>query len=612
MSVHSPPTLKVRQHSKLAHALTLALGLSVSSFALSASADHAPLATIPVQNCNDSGSGSLRNAVGQASSGDIIDLSALACSEITLQSALIIPQENLTLRGKVVPSFPGLYSPTITTDLDIRLLRHNGSGKLKLSRVSLERGKAPGFGGCVDSPFGGVELDSASLKYCTVENSNSNVGGGAIYAGKDVKLTNSTISSSKALAPAGTASGGAIFAKGNVVITDGSRITNNAAEGTSAFGGGIFSSGTLNAALNRSTISGNKAIGSSGDAHGGGAFVGGTTTVGLGGGIAVTGNQAIGPEARGGGLFLSEASDFKYSAFEDNTVKTVSSGTPKGGGIYSKTGTLSLDGCTITGNKAGALPLLNGIAGGISASALDLKNSTVAENHATLNAGGMSIAGNTKIASSTISNNVAMRVAGASIGPFTSQPISIQQSTISGNESSNSRYGAGLYLSSDTVIKNSTITGNIERNAQNKKYGAGISIRDGKTVELSSTIVSGNTLASAGATTGSFPSDIGVGFTGTTATLTGTHNLIAHSEIPTPGDTISKAPGLGPLQDNGGPTWTHKPLDGSWALDSGITNGYITDQRGSGWPRVVGSAADIGAVEYSLLVVNIFSDGFEN
>ena len=612
MSVHSPPASNVGPHSKLTHALTLALGLSVSSFALSAPNDYAPTATQVVTNCADSGAGSLRNAVALASSGDIIDMSALGCSTINLQSAVIIPQENLTLLGKVVGASPATYSPTISTAVNTRLLRHNGTGKLKLSKITLQRGKAPGFGGCVDSPDGGVELNSTAVKYCTVENNNSDAGGGAIYAGKDVKMTGSTIVGSKALAPAGIARGGAIFAKGDVIINDGSHITSNAAEGTSAFGGGIFSSGKLNVGLNRSAISGNKAIGSSGDAYGGGAFVGGTTTVGLGGGIAVSENQAIGPEARGGGLFLSEASSFKYSAFENNTVKTVTSGTPKGGGIYSKTGTLSLDGCTISGNRAGTLPLLNGIGGGIAARTLDMKNSTIDDNHATLNSGGLSVDGDAKISASTISNNTAMRVGGASLGPFTSAPISIEQSTISGNQSSNSKWGTGLYLSGDAIVKNSTITGNIERNAQNEKYGAGISIRDGKTVELSSTIVSGNGFVPTTSTSGSLPSDIGVGTNGTTATITGSHNLIAHSEIPTPADTISKAPGLGPLQDNGGPTWSHKPLDGSWALDSGIANGYITDQRGSGWPRVVGSAADIGAVEYSLLVVNIFSDGFEN
>ena len=53
---------------------------------------------------------------------------------------------------------------------------------------------------------------------------------------------------------------------------------------------------------------------------------------------------------------------------------------------------------------------------------------------------------------------------------------------------------------------------------------------------------------------------------------------------------------LGPLADNGGPTWTHLPLTGSPAIDAG-TNAIATarDARGIGRPQ--GNIADIGAVE---------------
>ena len=43
-------------------------------------------------------------------------------------------------------------------------------------------------------------------------------------------------------------------------------------------------------------------------------------------------------------------------------------------------------------------------------------------------------------------------------------------------------------------------------------------------------------------------------------------------------------PTLGPLQDNGGPTQTHALLDGSSALDAGIANGVLHDQRGNQRP----------------------------
>ena len=53
-------------------------------------------------------------------------------------------------------------------------------------------------------------------------------------------------------------------------------------------------------------------------------------------------------------------------------------------------------------------------------------------------------------------------------------------------------------------------------------------------------------------------------------------------------------PFIGPLQDNGGSTWTHALLIGSPAIDASPVC-EPTDQRGI--PRPVGSACDIGAYE---------------
>jgi hypothetical protein len=66
------------------------------------------------------------------------------------------------------------------------------------------------------------------------------------------------------------------------------------------------------------------------------------------------------------------------------------------------------------------------------------------------------------------------------------------------------------------------------------------------------------------------------------------------------GDQINTDPMLGPLQDNGGPTFTHELLNGSPAIDAGdptFTPPPDYDQRGPGYPRVVNSRIDIGAFE---------------
>ena len=58
---------------------------------------------------------------------------------------------------------------------------------------------------------------------------------------------------------------------------------------------------------------------------------------------------------------------------------------------------------------------------------------------------------------------------------------------------------------------------------------------------------------------------------------------------------------LGTLSNNGGPTKTLAPLVGSVVIDAGNTSeatGLTTDQRGTGFPRLVNGQIDLGAVEH--------------
>jgi hypothetical protein len=67
-----------------------------------------------------------------------------------------------------------------------------------------------------------------------------------------------------------------------------------------------------------------------------------------------------------------------------------------------------------------------------------------------------------------------------------------------------------------------------------------------------------------------------------------------------PDDQINTDPLLGPLQDNGGPTFTHLPMPGSPAIDAGdpnFTPPPSHDQRGPCFYRVFGRRVDIGSVE---------------
>ena len=70
------------------------------------------------------------------------------------------------------------------------------------------------------------------------------------------------------------------------------------------------------------------------------------------------------------------------------------------------------------------------------------------------------------------------------------------------------------------------------------------------------------------------------------------------------GDQINTDPMLGPLQDNGGPTFTHALLPGSPAINAGDPN-FVGppdyDQRGPGYDRVRGGRIDVGSFEVKSL-----------
>src|SRR5207302_3143758 len=85
--------------------------------------------------------------------------------------------------------------------------------------------------------------------------------------------------------------------------------------------------------------------------------------------------------------------------------------------------------------------------------------------------------------------------------------------------------------------------------------------------------------------------------------MNGITNNNQGNKIGTSGTPLSAL--LTSLADNGGPTFTHQPQDGSPAIDAGNNalakdqnnNDLTTDQRGAGFPRIINGTVEIGAVE---------------
>jgi adhesin HecA-like repeat protein len=151
--------------------------------------------------------------------------------------------------------------------------------------------------------------------------------------------------------------------------------------------------------------------------------------------------------------------------------------------------------------------------------------------------------------------------------------------------------GGGLLNYGQATMNNVTIAENSAESPSADAYGGGVNVASGW-LALGNTIIAGNHVA------GDVPehgpdclftlSSQDYNLIGITAgcTITGTvaHNLY---------DLDAR---LGPLQDNGGPTWTHGLLAGSPAIHHG-DNGTCApvDQRGIARPQ--GCVCDIGAFE---------------
>jgi len=337
------------------------------------------------------------------------------------------------------------------------------------------------------------------------------------------------------------------------------------------FGGGcIYSRGPL--LLNDTVITGCKVFdfGGSGTYKGGGALVNSSLSAIN---SAITDNEiysALG-YAFGGGAFVGGDVLLASSTISGNNITNASGGITEAGGI-SVNGKLTMTYSTISNNSVGGLPASpGGTAGARVAGGAVISNSTISGNTADGGGGGLSIAG------SVASPNV------------------ITNSTISGNTAS---AVAGVYARGPTTIANSTIAFNTETTFAN---GAGLRLAY-SLADIESSIIANNT--SPGTT-----QNIGLGISGG---VTGANDLIGASpSVPLPPDTISGDPELLALADNGGPTKTHALGPGSPAIDAGNNNAALTnDQRGPGFPRVIGIAPDIGAFE-GVDTDRIFANGFD-
>lgn len=298
-------------------------------------------------------------------------------------------------------------------------------------------------------------------------------------------------------------------------------------------------------------------------------------------GVDVTDCTAVSTEtgvtATGGGIFANAGVALVNSTVShSNAVAQSAATSSQGGGISQPEGSFLMKYSEVR-DCAAKGP--NGFSGGIHAPFVDavtVKHSTIAGNSATGKAGG------------------------AYLGTFNGGQVLIESSTISGNTSP---FNGGLNINvvsgatqGSIKIYASTIINNASTDPST--FAAGAAFFGPAQVE--SSIAAGNS---------------GVGNPRNwyfSASPTGNNNLVGSAFDRPSGSTwiIAADPKLGPLANHGGSTRTHLALANSPALNAG-NNVYnsATDQRGPGFPRVIGSSPDIGATEFD--PDRIFNNGFD-
>ncbi len=581
-----------------------------------------------VLNNNDSGGGSLREAIANVGVGETVTIPAgiIGGNTITLASELMI-NKSLTINGA------GAATTVISGDADSRVFHVGASASsVNLSGLRVTGGNAtsvPGGGGIL------VESGSLTLTNVTVNNNTANVamgstpsggGGGILNASGSTTLNGSTVSNNTATVSSTTGccqGGGGIFAEGTTTIVGGSQLNGNTltVNGPSVDvgsaccngGGGIYLSANAPLSVADSTLTGNSAtITGQSCCHGGGAInfdsnnvltiadsvlTNNTATVNGALGTAPTDDHCC----SGGGAILSNRATISDSTITQNTTSVTAGDCCHGGGgvrvsVPSGLGTLAqtaISGNTATVSGTGAASGGGGIwsstFGNPTPGAFTTTGVLVSANQANVS-GGLTRSGGGGIFDATSNGNA-----------YVNTTISSNSTNAAGTE----RGGGGLYLANNTGAPAAAVTlasATVADNSAAAGFGGGIFTR-APDVRMKNSIVAMNS-AGTGAdcalgTDGAYLSlGYNLGSAPGTCSLSGTGDQVV----------AASAIGLLPLADNGGPTQTRALENTSPAIGGGNPAGctnetggaLTTDQRGSARPGPAASNCDIGAFESPL------------
>lgn len=498
-------------------------------------------ATFEVENLNDNGSGSLRQAIldaNAAAGADTItfDASLSGGSPIVVNNLTVLTG-TIPITGPLTITGPGSDNLSIVRDgnFDLFVTNFIEAGDLTIEGLDFIGNTDDGGGLVVPSP--GVDVANITLRDTTWAGFEPNHTGGVLdvlRAAGNVRILNSTFADNSASGHGGAVS---LFDVDGLVEISDSIFTGNS---TGSDGGAAWIADPASVQISRSTFSGNSAFGN--------------------------GGALILDEIQGDSLIELTTFDGNYADSND------ASGTGYGGAIYVN---IVFFDVSLTIRQSSIL------------------NSSLRSGDPTSYGAGLYIdvvGGDVIVDSSTFAGGQFVDSDG---DPSAGAGLSIGLCAIASGSLTviNSTFDEGVDLDSYDIHA-CEVSGNINI-LYSTLVGPGILQIDDN--ELGDAFITSSIL---NATT--FPA-VTVG--------TGTPVDVEWSLLSTADDSsINAGAGntfnvanflLGPLQINGGPTKTRLLLPGSPALDKGdpaVSGQPAFDQRGTGFPRVIGRI-DIGAIE---------------
>jgi len=491
--------------------------------------------TFVVSNQQDSGAGSLRQAIlgANAGGGGSIIFSKVT-GAIGLSSSLPALTANVNVIG------PGTNVLKVSGSNCFSLFTVSAGTSCLIMNLTIADGYASSSPFAAGYGSGVANFGSLGLENCVVSNCTANETlGGAIYNAGTLAMANCLIINSGSGGYSSEIEGGGIYNSSN--LTAASCVILNC---RATRGGGIYNQG--NSLLANCLVEACDNDESEGD--GGGIY-------NLAGSVTLSACSVSACNAGWwGGAIASWA-----TLIMTNTVIANSTGL-EGGGLYLGDGNCLAYGCTISGN-------LEFEYGG----------------------GGVKNLGQFTMVNSTVSGNTSAGFYGGG-GVANMNLLSMTNCTVSGNICSTPDGGGGILntvsnwsgptAAASTYLTDCTITSN---GVSGSVHAGGVE-NDGGTVFALDTILAGNSTNDISGGLISQGYNLIMDMNG--CTLTGDLT----------GNIYGVVPRLGPLQNNGGTTLTHALLAGSPAIDACPGSAAPNfDQRGVTRPQ--GTAEDIGAFE---------------